>query len=528
MIDDCRFKRYCSATFRVYTVSYKVYINKDSKPVIRRVDENRFFGNPVVNKILVIALCVTTGLILGMRSPEFSVSRHEVVAASQQFTPSHSTVVSESFPQSDKFITDSEINPAIEETALLPEQGPATDTTATNSNETYEPGNENTAPWETLIIRSGDNLSLIFDRLHLSRQDLDKVMLLDDDTVVLKNLMPDHALRLRHTDERLDDLEYDINLTNTIHVSRQGPAFNAEIVSTELLTRINQASGVITDSLFLSAQRSGLSDNLTMQLIDIFAWDIDFALDIREGDRFFILYEEKFKNGIKVQDGPILAAEFINQDNPFHAVRYTGADGYNSYYNEEGFSMRKAFLRTPVNFTRIISGFSLARKHPILNTIRAHRGVDYAAPIGTPVKATGDGIVAFAGTNGGYGRMIIIRHGDKYSTVYGHMTRFAKDITAGKRIKQGQTIGYVGMTGLATGPHLHYEFRINGVHHDPLTVQLPKALGIPKENMADFKAQTQPLLAQLEAAMTETSAQAAGDKPVVALIKNPEAIRAIQ
>jgi len=357
---------------------------------------------------------------------------------------------------------------------------------------------------------------------------LDSIMSLGKDTAALKNLMPGHELRLRHSAEHLDALEYDINLINTIHVTRQEDIFSAVTVTTELETRINQAFGVISDSLFLSAQRAGISDNLIMQLIDIYGWDIDFALDIREGDRFFILYEEKFKNGIKVQDGPILAAEFINQNHPFQAVRYADADGYSNYYNEEGFSMRKAFLRTPVNFTRISSGFSLARKHPILNRIRAHKGVDYAAPIGTPVKATGDGTVAFAGTSGGYGKMIVLRHGEKYSTVYGHLTRFAKDITAGKRISQGQIIGFVGMTGLATGPHLHYEFRINDVHHDPLTVQLPKALGIPQERMSDFKAHTQPLLAQLVSAMANTTQPPKDYKPVVAFIKGSGADRVLE
>jgi murein DD-endopeptidase MepM/ murein hydrolase activator NlpD len=222
-----------------------------------------------------------------------------------------------------------------------------------------------------------------------------------------------------------------------------------------------------------------------------------------------MIYEEKFKDGVKVQDGAILAAEFVNQGKSFRAVRYTHADGYTDYYNDTGYSMRKAFLRTPVNFTRISSGFSLGRKHPVLNTIRAHRGVDYAAPAGTPIKATGAGIVTFSGYKGGYGNVVILRHGEKYSTLYGHMSRFAKGISTGKRIKQGQTIGYVGMTGLATGPHLHYEFHVNGVHRNPLTVELPKALGIPGGIMADFKAKTTPLLSQLDNVITGQAIQTA-------------------
>jgi len=527
MIDDCRFRRYCSATFRVYTVSYKVYINKDSKPVIRRVEKNRFFNNPVINRVLVLSLCITAALIVGMRYPELQITRHEFEAEIP-----HATVATgfpfNSFSRPNQIGPAAEIIPTSKEEILTTRSEPAAERTESGSDDASESGNEDTSTWESLIIQPGDNLSLIFDRQDISRQDLDSIMSLGKDTAALKNLMPGHELRLRHSAEHLDALEYDINLINTIHVTRQEDIFSAVTVTTELETRINQAFGVISDSLFLSAQRAGISDNLIMQLIDIYGWDIDFALDIREGDRFFILYEEKFKNGIKVQDGPILAAEFINQNHPFQAVRYADADGYSNYYNEEGFSMRKAFLRTPVNFTRISSGFSLARKHPILNRIRAHKGVDYAAPIGTPVKATGDGTVAFAGTSGGYGKMIVLRHGEKYSTVYGHLTRFAKDITAGKRISQGQIIGFVGMTGLATGPHLHYEFRINDVHHDPLTVQLPKALGIPQERMSDFKAHTQPLLAQLVSAMANTTQPPKDYKPVVAFIKGSGADRVLE
>ncbi|HEY4731902.1 MAG TPA: peptidoglycan DD-metalloendopeptidase family protein, partial [Gammaproteobacteria bacterium] len=421
-----------------------------------------------------------------------------------------------------------EINYQIKQEPSSPEDL-ATETPAADFNETSPVANEHAYDWETLTVRSGDNLSLIFDRLHISRQALDSIMSLGKPAMALKYLMPGHELRVRHSDGQLHALEYDINLTDTIHVSRQDTVFLADTVTTELETRVNQAFAIITDSLFLSAQRSGLSDNLTMQLVELFGWDIDFALDIREGDRFFILYEEKFKNGEKMQDGPILAAEFINQDTPFHSVRYKTADGYSSYYDEEGFSMRKAFLRTPVNFRRISSVFSQTRKHPILNKIRAHKGVDYAAPIGTPVKSTADGIVSYAGTNGGYGKEIVLRHGEKYSTAYGHLSRFANGITVGKRIQQGQTIGYVGMTGLATGPHLHYEFRINGVHHNPLTVVLPKALGISVGEMADFKAHTRSLMAQLETAKAAMTQQAAAnDKSVVALIKDPAAIRAIE
>ena len=213
-----------------------------------------------------------------------------------------------------------------------------------------------------------------------------------------------------------------------------------------------------------------------------------------------------FKNGEKVGDGPIIAAEFINQKKVYRAVRYTSPEGDTNYYNEDGFSMRKAFLRTPVNFSRISSTFSLSRKHPVLNRIRAHKGVDYAAPTGTPIKSTGDGSVSFIGTNGGYGRMITIRHGGIYTTAYAHMSRYVSGLKKGKKVKQGDTIGYVGSSGLATGPHLHYEFRVNGSHRNPLTVQFPKAEGIPKEiNGLILRNKQTHLLAKLDISWRKTT-----------------------
>jgi murein DD-endopeptidase MepM/ murein hydrolase activator NlpD len=382
---------------------------------------------------------------------------------------------------------------------------------------------------KTLTVKSGENLSLIFDRLNLSRQDLDHIISLGKPAEPLKDLMPGHELRISHLDGQLLGLEYDINFTDTVCINKKDDAFVGEVLTRELVTKVNQAAGIITDSLFLSAQRSGVSDNLTMQLVELFGWDIDFALDIREGDSFLIIFEEKYKDGKKVQDGPILAAEFVNQATPFYAVRYKTTDGYTNYYDEKGFSIRKAFLRTPVNYNRISSLFSLARRHPVLNKIRAHKGVDYAAPSGTPVKSTADGIVAFVGTNGGYGKMIVMRHGEKYSTAYGHLSRYASRISVGKRIQQGQTIGYVGSTGLATGPHLHYEFRINGLHHNPLTVSLPKAMGIPEKEMANFRSESRIMLAQLESAKAAMTQRAnPNGNSVAAITEDPEKTRVIK
>lgn len=253
----------------------------------------------------------------------------------------------------------------------------------------------------------------------------------------------------------------------------------------------------IETSLFLDGLDAGLSKELIMQLTDIFAWDIDFATNLRNGDYFTVVYEKKIVNGKETDTDEIIAAQFTNQGSTYTAVRYIDEAGNTSYYTPDGQSMQKAFLSTPVDFARISSHFDLKRKHPILNRIRAHKGVDYAARTGTPVKTTGDGEVIFCGRKGGYGQVVIIKHGDRYETLYAHLSNFKRGLQVGNHVKQGDVIGYVGQTGLATGPHLHYEFHVDGVYRNPETVKLPNSLPISKNLLADFKSQTQPFLAQL-------------------------------
>ena len=351
--------------------------------------------------------------------------------------------------------------------------------------------------WQTIKVKPGDSLSLIFDKLKISPSVLHTIMTVSEHTKALKYLLPGQELRFHIDNGKLITLEYDQDLITTLQVNNDNEAYSSNIIKYELRKNVLEASATIDSSLFLAGQKAGLSDNLIMQLVAIYGWDIDFALDIRKGDRFRLIYEEHYKDDTKVSEGPILAAEFINQNKPYKSVRYIMPDGGSDYFADDGASMRKAFLRTPLNFTRISSGFSLNRKHPVLNKIRAHKGVDYAAPTGTPVKSAGNGTITEIGTNGGYGRSVVIKHGGTYSTLYAHLSKYAQGLKKGTRVKQGQTIGYVGMSGLATGPHLHYEFRVNGVHRNPLTVDLPKAESIPKELLADFKQQTAPLLAQL-------------------------------
>ncbi|MCK5498427.1 MAG: peptidoglycan DD-metalloendopeptidase family protein [Gammaproteobacteria bacterium] len=371
--------------------------------------------------------------------------------------------------------------------------------------------------WESVKVESGDNLALIFKRKRLSAKMLYNIMALGEDTAILKHLKPGQEIRFLFEDGQFEALQYDVDLTDTLYIKKLGDIYSAEKLETALETKVKTTSGTINDSLFLAGKRSSLSDNMIMQMINLYGWDIDFALEVRQGDQFHMIYEERYKNNEKVQDGPILAAEFINRGKSFKSVRYKHADGHSDYYAENGNSMRKAFLRTPVKFARISSRFNLGRKHPILNRIRAHKGVDYAASTGTPVRSAGDGVVKLAARKGGYGKAIIIQHGGKYTTLYGHLSRYARAAKRGKHVKQGQIIGYVGMTGLATGPHLHYEFRVNGVHRNPLTVKLPKAMRIPDDLMDEFKTQTEPLLAQLNGIASKTTV-AAGDDQVQAMI----------
>ena len=355
------------------------------------------------------------------------------------------------------------------------------------------------APAHRVTVSSGDSLYLIFKRLGLQQRDLALMTGLKPLAKKLARIAPRQEIEFYlDTESRLTRLVHRLDRLRSLHVFREGDAFEFEEVVEPPETAVATAAGVIDTSLFEAGQHAGLSDSLIMQMAEIFGWDVDFALDIRAGDRFALVFEEQFKDGEKVGEGPIVAAEFTNRGRRIRAVRYADPTGRTAYFSPDGRSMRKAFLRTPVNFTRISSRFSFSRRHPVLHKMRAHRGVDYAAPRGTAVKASGDGRVVFAGRNGGYGRTIVLRHGSVYTTLYAHLSRFSKGIRPGKRVEQGQTIGYVGSTGLATGPHLHYEFRVRGAHRDPLRVKLPQAAPLAEGYMDDFRSKAEPLLAKLD------------------------------
>lgn len=351
------------------------------------------------------------------------------------------------------------------------------------------------------VVRRNDTLERIFRQLQLNLRDLAAIRELPEVKRALDMLKPGDPITFIHTESGdLQSLSRQVSDTAKLSVTRDADGFKAELIATPLTVKTATIHGTVESSLFASARKAGLSADLIMRMAnDIFGWDIDFALDIRPGDEFNVVYEKQYRDNEYISDGRILAAEFINDGHVYRAVRFDSADGeVGNYFTPEGRSMHKQFLRAPVDFTRISSGFSLARFHPILNKIRAHKGVDYAAATGTPIKAAGDGKIIFEGVQNGYGNVVIVDHGASITTLYGHMSRFAKGVGNGSRVRQGDIIGYVGMTGAATGPHLHYEYRINGVYKDPRTVPLPNASPLPPAYVAEFHHQADLMLTSLD------------------------------
>jgi len=352
---------------------------------------------------------------------------------------------------------------------------------------------------QELIIKSGDNLSSVFARMGLNDRDIYELFDGNKRAKDLRSIAPGQKLEfLVDNQGKLQELKYYKNNLDSLQFTRNITGFTSQLISLKPDVKRSFRQGTINSSLFMAGKQAGLPNTLTMELANIFGYDIDFALDIQKGDQFKVMFEEQFLDGKKIGTGAILSAEFTNSGKTYRAVRYTSKDGTTRYYTPDGKGLNKAFLRTPVDFATISSSFSLARKHPVLNTIRAHKGTDYAAVIGTPVRSTGDGKILFAGRKGAFGNCIIIQHGQGYQTLYGHMNSFAKGISTGSRVSQGQIIGAVGKTGLASGPHLHYEFHVNGEVRNPVTVQLPQSIGIASNEKDRFSSSTQALVAQLQ------------------------------
>ena len=348
-----------------------------------------------------------------------------------------------------------------------------------------------------LTVQSGDSLELLFRRNDLRLADLAEMTSLSDAREHLRMLRPGDQIEITHDSGNVLSLTRELDEIRMLQIGYDGDRFSAVIVEREVDIRTVGAHSVIENSLFEAGIAAGISDAVTMNMAGIFQWDIDFIQDVRVDDEFTVIHEELWRDGIKLRDGEIVAAEFINRGTSYRAARFVDATGRSDYFTPDGRSVRKAFIRAPVDFTRVSSSFNLNRRHPVLNTIRAHRGVDYAAPSGTPVFAAGDGKIVFRGVQNGYGNTVILQHGGNITTLYAHLSRFAAP-RLGSRVNQGQTIAYVGQSGLATGPHLHYEYRISGVHRNPRTVTLPPADPIPTEHWEAFAAAASPLWRQLD------------------------------
>ncbi len=448
-------------------MNYKSFLTRDYKNIIEPAGPKKRLRINRLHMLMILTTVSVVGTLFSLVSLDVNAKKH---ALKLNDNPDNKIVVPLDIPNE-----------------------PLTTTTSTVNT---EPVAQQT--WQTAKVKSGDSLAVIFKRHNLNAAELHKIMQLGKEVSRLRHLQPGQQFRMQvDGDGALTTLIYEVNKFETLAIHRDGDSFIASQHHKNVEKRQNSASAKITSSLFEAGKAAGLSNRLVMELAHIFGWDVDFALDIRQGDEFTVLYEEQFLDGVKVNEGPIIAAEFVNQGKAFQAILYTDDSGRRDYYSPDGLSMRKAFLRTPVDFRRISSRFG-KRKHPILNTMRMHKGVDYAAPRGTPIKASGNGKIIHKGRKGGYGHTIIIKHGGKYSTLYAHMSSYRKGMYVGKRVKQGDVIGYVGSTGRSTGPHLHYEFRVNGVHRNPLTVKLPNAKPIGKKYKAAFTQHARAILSQLD------------------------------
>ncbi|MFC4260272.1 OapA family protein [Marinobacter lacisalsi] len=359
------------------------------------------------------------------------------------------------------------------------------------------PPSEPELEWTEFRIESGDTLSTLFSEAGFNDGLMLSVIHGGGEADKLQHLYVGEQLAFGATPEgELKEVRLERNRLESLVIEHTDDGYTGEVVTREPEPRMAFASGEIQGSLYLAGKEAGLDDRITMELAGIFGWDIDFVYDIRKGDSFEVVYEELYLDGEKIDDGKIVAARFVNRGREVIALHYTDTNGDSDYYSPDGNSMRKAFLRTPIN-ARISSPFNLQRRHPVLDVVRPHEGTDYAAPVGTPIKAAGDGRVSFAGWKGGYGRTVVLSHGDNITTLYAHMSKLGKNINNGTRVKQGQTIGYVGASGMVTGAHLHYEFRLNGVARNSRTIDLPEANPVPESELARFKAATQQQIAQL-------------------------------
>ncbi len=380
-------------------------------------------------------------------------------------------------------ITATPLKTVVEEIAL-PHVAPATSNAATF--------------WRNERVQRGDTVAELLRRLNVEDAAANEYLRNDRAAESFRQLSAGKAVQAETSmDGGLLALRYLSNGGSQIVIEKSVGGFKASVLPPQLEQRIFMRTGEIKSTLFAATDAAGLPEPAANQLAEIFGGDIDFHRDLRKGDKFTVVYEMAYSNGEPVRTGRIQTAEFINQGKSYRVVYFQTDSSHGDYYTPEGKSVRKAFLRSPLEFSRVSSGFSLSRLHPVLGTWRAHKGVDYAAPVGTKVKVTADGTVSFVGKQGGYGNVVMVDHQGRHTTVYGHLSRFASGLHRGQHVGQGDAIGYVGMTGLASGPHLHYEFKINGQQRDPLRVALPDAAPISAQQKTAFQEATSSLTERL-------------------------------
>lgn len=352
--------------------------------------------------------------------------------------------------------------------------------------------------WRNDRVQRGDTVSELLRRVNVQDPAADEFLRRDASVRSFRQLRVGRTLLVETDDaHNLLALRYTDNDGNQVQVLKDGAGFRVTEQAAETERRVFVQTGEIASSLYAATDEAGLPDSIANEMVEIFGGDIDFHRDLRRHDKFSVIYEMSYVNGESAHKGRILAAEFVNHGRTFRAFYFQNSSHGGDYFSPDGKSMRKAFLRSPIEFSRVSSGFSRSRFHPVLNKWRAHKGVDYAAPIGTKVRATADAVVSFIGQRGGYGNVVMLNHQGHYQTVYGHLSRFAAGLHRGQRVGQGEVIGYVGKTGLASGPHLHYEFKVSGIQRDPLKIALPDGKPISEAQRTAFSEATRDLHARL-------------------------------
>lgn len=352
--------------------------------------------------------------------------------------------------------------------------------------------------WRTERVQRGDTIAELLRRLNVDDINASNYLRNHKAAASLYRISAGKDIQAEtRADGSLISLRFINDSGSHVIIEKTEDSYSTRVLGAQIEKRIIMRTGEINYTLFAATDAAGMSDAAANQLADIFSGDIDFHRDLRKGDKFSVIYEMNYSNGEAVSTGNILAAEFINQGHQYRAAYYEMTKNHGSYFSPDGKNMRKAFLRSPIEFSRVSSGFTLSRFHPVLNKWRAHKGVDYAAATGTKVKATADGTIDFVGKQGGYGNVVMVNHQGRYSTVYGHLSRFASGLRRGQRVAQGDIIAYVGQSGLATGPHLHYEFKIDGQQRDPLRVALPDARPINALQKEEFQAATANIIERL-------------------------------